>query len=124
MRNFRLMPIVLIAICCLFALKSFGLLSDGGYTLGQRLGGGKLVVTTVPTAPVTELRSPAVPLEMPAAPSSKPSWMQEMFNYPSDVTGTIKTTKPAKSSAEKAMYGLADGSGVRNSIRFAFGFAE
>ncbi len=42
--------IVLIAIVCLFALKTFGFFSDGGYTLGQRLGGGSgaLVVTTVP----------------------------------------------------------------------------
>ena len=29
---------------------------------------------------------------------------------------------PASSSAENARYGLADGSGQRNSIRFAFGF--
>jgi flagellar motility protein MotE (MotC chaperone) len=103
MRDFRLMPIVLIAVGCLFALKSFGLLFNGGYTLGQRLGNGQLVVTTVPTAPVTQLRSPAVPLEMPSAPPAKLSWMQEMFNYPSDVTGTIKTTKPAEKAAmEKA----------------------
>ena len=49
LRDFRLMPVVLIAIVCLFALKTFGLISDGGYTLGQRLGSGDtLVVTTVP----------------------------------------------------------------------------
>jgi flagellar motility protein MotE (MotC chaperone) len=99
MRDFRLMPIVLIATGCLFGLKSFGLLFDGGYTLGQRLGNGTLVVTTVPIAPVTQLRSPAVPLETPSAPSSKVSWMQEMFNYPGDITGTIKTTKPAEKAA-------------------------
>ena len=66
LRDFRLMPYVLFAIVCLFALKTFGLFSDGGYTLGQRLGssGNTLVVTTVPTAPVAELRSPAVTMEM------------------------------------------------------------
>ena len=48
-REFRLMPVVLIAIGCLFALKTIGLIFDGGYTLAQRLGGdGTLVVTTVP----------------------------------------------------------------------------
>lgn len=103
--NFRLLPFVLIAIGCLFVLKSFGLLFDGGYTLGQRLGGGNgaLVVTTVPAAPVTQMRSPAVPLEVAGRQPPKPSWMQEMFNYPGDVTGSITTTKPAEKAAmEKA----------------------
>jgi flagellar motility protein MotE (MotC chaperone) len=107
LRDFRLMPIVLIAIGCLFALKTIGLLSDGGYTLGQRLGGssGALVVTTtVPGAPVTQMRSPAVPLEVASAQGQKPSWMQEMFNYPGgDITGAITTTKAAEKAAmEKA----------------------
>ena len=31
-------------------------------------------------------------------------------------------SRPASSSAEKARYGLADGSGQRNSMRLAFGF--
>jgi flagellar motility protein MotE (MotC chaperone) len=98
------MPVVLVAIGCLFALKSFGLLFDGGYTLGQRLGSSStLVVTTVPAGPVTQLRSPAVPLEIASARSSGPSWMQEMFSYPADVTGSIQTTKPAEKAAmEKA----------------------
>src|SRR5881394_2768333 len=33
-------------------------------------------------------------------------------------------SRPARSNAENARYGFAAGSGVRNSIRFAFGFAE
>jgi flagellar motility protein MotE (MotC chaperone) len=105
LRDFRLMPVVLLAIICLFALKSYGVLFDGGYTLGQRLGSsGSLVVTTVPMAPVTQLRSPAVPLGTAAsARSPKPSWMQEMFGYPGDVTGSIQTTKAAEKAAmEKA----------------------
>ena len=89
---------MLIAIGCLFALKTFGLFSDGGYTLGQRLGGGNtLVVTTVPTAPVAELRSPAVPLEV-AGVQPQRSWMQEMFNYPGgDITGSVPAPKPRRS---------------------------
>jgi flagellar motility protein MotE (MotC chaperone) len=93
----RLMPVALIAIGALFALKTVGLILDGGYTLGERLGGdGTLVVTTVPNSQVTQLRSPAVPLEVaPGQPQPKKlSWMQEMFNYPNDITGAIKTTKP------------------------------
>src|SRR3954471_22192647 len=105
LRDFRLMPIVLIAIGCLFALKTFGLVSDGGYTLGQRLGGasGALVVTTVPGAPVTQLRSPSVPLEVASGQAPKSSWMPEMFIYPGDITGAITTTKAAEKAAlEKA----------------------
>jgi flagellar motility protein MotE (MotC chaperone) len=103
-RDFRLLPIVLIAAACLFALKTIGLFSDGGYTLGQRLGGsnGALVMTTVPVAPVAQMRSPAVALEVASAQpqAPKPSWMQEMFNYPgSDITGAITTTKPAEKAA-------------------------
>jgi len=106
-RDFRLLPIVLVAAGCLLALKTIGLLSDGGYTLGQRLGGsGTLVVTTVPAAPVTQLRSPTVPLELASAQpqAQKLSWMQEMFNYPGgDITGAITTTKAAEKAAmEKA----------------------
>ena len=48
-RDVRLMPIVLLAVVCLFALKTMGLFFDGGYTLGQRLGSAStLTVTTIP----------------------------------------------------------------------------
>ncbi len=95
LRDFRLLPLVLLAIGCLFALKTFGLFSEGGYTLGQRLGGGNtLVVTTVPTAPVVELRSPAVAMEIAGARPQR-SWMQEVFNYPGgDITGSVPAPKP------------------------------
>lgn len=95
LRDFRLLPYVLVAIGCLFALKTFSLFSDGGYTLGQRLGNGNntLVVTTVPMAPVTELRSPAVTMEVAGAQPKK-SWMQDVFNYPGDVTGSVPAPKP------------------------------
>ena len=95
LRDFRLLPLVLLAIGCLFALKTFGLFSDGGYTLGQRLGSGNtLVVTTVPTAPVAELRSPAVTMEIAGVRPQK-SWMQDVFNYPgADITGSVPAPKP------------------------------
>jgi len=52
------------------------------------------VVTTVPTAPVVELRSPAVTMEI-AGVRPQRSWMQEVFNYPGgDVTGSVPAPKP------------------------------
>jgi flagellar motility protein MotE (MotC chaperone) len=104
LREFRLIPVVLVATISLLALKTIGLVTDGGFTLGERLGrDGSLVVTTVPVAASATLRSPATPLET-ASSAPKRSWMQEMFNYPgSDVTGSIATTKPAeKKAAEEA----------------------
>ncbi len=72
LRDFRLMPIVMVAIGCLFALKTFGLFSEGGYTLGQRLGGAAARGGDDRSgAPVTQLRSPAVPLEVASAPAPK-----------------------------------------------------
>jgi flagellar motility protein MotE (MotC chaperone) len=82
LRDIRLMPIVLLAIACLFVLKTMGLFFDGGYTLGQRLGSsGTLIVTTVPIPPVTQMRSPAQRLEM-QSDGPQLSWMQRRFGYP------------------------------------------
>ena len=119
LRDIRLMPIVLLAIVCLFVLKTMGLFFDGGYTLGQRLGSsGTLVVTTVPVAPVTQMRSPAQPLEMPPAQKNgaQPSWMQQSYGYPGggsaanangnsrtgngEITGSV-AAKPAEKKDEK-----------------------
>jgi flagellar motility protein MotE (MotC chaperone) len=108
LRDFRLLPIALIAIGCLLALKSIGLIFDGGYTLRERLGGSStLVVTTVPVPSAAQMRSPAVPMEFasgqPAVP--KQSWMKEMFNYP-DTTGSVGAAKPApKEPASKETAG-------------------
>jgi flagellar motility protein MotE (MotC chaperone) len=90
LRDFRLLPLVLLAIGCLFALKTFGLFSGGGYSLGQRMDSANtLVVTTVHTPPVRELASPAVPMEIGAARPQK-SWMQQVFSYPGgDITGSV-----------------------------------
>jgi flagellar motility protein MotE (MotC chaperone) len=97
MREFRLIPVVLIAAGCLLALKLIGIVFDGGYTLAERLGrSGTLVVTTVPMPPATALRSPGLPLMATSArpDSAKQSWMQAMFNYP-DVTGSVDPPKSA-----------------------------
>ena len=76
-----------------------GLKLAGGYTLGQRMSnnGNGIVVTTVPGPQVTQLQSPAVPLQVASASQNR-SWMQEMFNYPGggDITGSITTTKDSR----------------------------
>jgi flagellar motility protein MotE (MotC chaperone) len=115
-RDVRLMPIVLLAVVCLFALKTMGLFFDGGYTLGQLLGSAStLTVTTIPVAQTQQMRSPSVPLETPRQQSGpKLSWMQEIYGYPGgdrgaaggnatsnpDITGSV-AAKPAEKPAEK-----------------------
>ena len=115
LREYRLIPVVLIATGALFALKAAGLLLDGGYSLGQRLTRGEtLVVTTVPMTPTQQLRSPATPLPPPEGTRQR-SWMQEMFNYPDHtssvpaarspslepiITGAASAAKPAAKEAK------------------------
>jgi flagellar motility protein MotE (MotC chaperone) len=108
LREFRLVPVVLIAAGSLFVLKTTGLVLDGGYTLGQRLGrSDTLVVTRIPVAPTQELKVKSVPLEIitPQNQAPKRSWMQEVFNYPgganSDVTGSVHAKPAEKPPAEK-----------------------
>lgn len=110
LREFRIIPVLLIAAASLLALKSIGLLFGGGYTLGQRLGGGALVVTTMPVTPTTELRSPSTPLDMAGTLSRPKSWMQEVFNYP-EVTGSVaaKPKEPPKEAAADGKDGKKDG---------------
>jgi flagellar motility protein MotE (MotC chaperone) len=106
-RDFRLIPIVLLATVSLFALKMSGLVFDGGYTLAERMQGRDKTVMKV-TAPETipdypniivadrQVSANAATLKEP----SKQSWAQEMFNYADggkggDVTGSVGAEKPA-----------------------------
>ena len=59
LRDFRLIPVVLVAITCLFVLKSIGLIFDGGYTLSE--------LRAAPTTATSPARSPQRPTA-PAAP--------------------------------------------------------
>jgi flagellar motility protein MotE (MotC chaperone) len=97
LRDVRLIPIVLIAVGCLFALKAAGLWIGGGYTLSERLWRGETItVTSVPATASTALQSPTVPLEVALAGGGrKRSWAQEMFGYP-EITGSV----PRSSSSE------------------------
>jgi flagellar motility protein MotE (MotC chaperone) len=102
LREVRIIPVVLIAVGCLFALKAAGLWFDGGYSLGQRLSRGETItVTTVPAATTTTLQSPASPLEVASARApGQRSWAQEMFGYP-DVTGSVGATKEPEKPKDK-----------------------
>jgi flagellar motility protein MotE (MotC chaperone) len=100
LREFRLIPIVLIAVACLFVLKFMGIVLDGGYTLGQRLAGGETItVTTVPATASVQLRSQSTPLSVaPTQAGAGKSWMRENF-YP-DVTGSVPSAAPTSKEAK------------------------
>lgn len=95
-RDIRLIPVVLIATIALFALKSLGLVFDGGYLLGGPSGrnADEVDITGAIGAPK---RVAAAPAELPPPPPpvrAQRSWAQEMFNFP-DVTGSVDPAKPA-----------------------------
>jgi len=96
-RDFRLIPVVLLATICLFALKVSGLVFDGGYTLAERLQGldkNSLRVTTresVPDYPKIVIADAQAPQPTTAAP--KQPWAREMFNFggdSGDITGSVE----------------------------------
>lgn len=96
-REFRLIPLVLVATVSLFALKVSGLVFDGGYTLGERLAGADksdLTPTTRDTIPdVTPI---IFANREPAPVQSGQSWAREMFNYGGDITGSVGASKPVE----------------------------
>lgn len=95
-RDFRLIPIVLVAAVGLFVLKVYGIVADGGYTLGA----GRLSQADRIALDAKIVNAPLSRPSAPARPSSQ-SWAQEMFNYP-DVTGSVGATKPPAGDADKA----------------------
>ncbi len=109
-RDFRLIPIVLLATVCLFALKVSGLVFDGGYTLAERLQNRhKPKMTTAEDVPAYPKITIADQNVMPAAsgaPSGKP-WAQEMFGYndanKNDITGSTKKEDAPPAAAGPAL---------------------
>ena len=98
-RDFRLIPLVLLATICLFVLKVSGLLFAGGYTLGERLGGAnksELTLTTADTIPdVTPIKH--ADTSMLGRSNSTVPWAKAMFNFGGDggdVTGSVAASKP------------------------------
>jgi flagellar motility protein MotE (MotC chaperone) len=89
LRDFRIIPVVLVAISALFILKSTGLIFNGGYTLAGADDGD--ITVTVPQRPAATAAAPATAApattEMPPPRPSR-SWAQQMFNFP-EVTGSV-----------------------------------
>src|SRR5262245_20486734 len=100
LRDIRLIPIVLIAITALFALKAFGLIHDGGYTLTASTPrhAADPEVTGAVGAPRRAEAPKAVPTRTQQGANqgtkqgTKQSWAQEMFNFP-DITGAVPESK-------------------------------
>ncbi len=102
-RDFRLIPIVLLATISLFALKVSGLVFDGGYTLAERLESRTKPGLTI-AAPESVPDYPKIIIAGnqpdPTAPASRQSWAQQMFNFndsgKGDITGSVgENEKPA-----------------------------
>ncbi|HEY9456152.1 MAG TPA: hypothetical protein VIR82_26000, partial [Bradyrhizobium sp.] len=96
-RDFRLIPIVLLATSCLFALKVSGLVFDGGYTLAERMQNRyktDLTATTAETVPDYPKIVVSSRKAGPPKPEFKEAWARQMFNYNEgtsrDVTGSIE----------------------------------
>lgn len=109
-RDFRLIPIVLLATISLFALKVSGLVFDGGYTLAERLQGlnkTDMKVTSADSVPPYPNIVVADRQVMPDVAAGSRSWAQDMFNYSDaakgDVTGSVGggEEKPAAGPALK-----------------------
>jgi flagellar motility protein MotE (MotC chaperone) len=100
LHNFRIVPVVLVAAICLFTLKAFGIVFDGGYTLGDRWRDSDDVTGAIggkATSPLAE-EAPSPP---PKQPKRQQSWAQQMFNYP-DVTGSVPEQKSQPSEPPPA----------------------
>jgi flagellar motility protein MotE (MotC chaperone) len=100
-RDFRLIPVVILAAVCLLGLKILGIVLDGGFTLAD------LDFSSAP-APAADSAVPVSPKgdAQPATQPTKPqSWAQEMFNYP-DVTGSIDAKPNDKKPGEAAPPGV------------------
>jgi flagellar motility protein MotE (MotC chaperone) len=102
LRDVRLIPIVLVAITALFALKAFGLIFEGGYTLtelSQRNAAepeltGSVGLPNRNEASATATTPKAAPPRPQQTQQKSNSWAQQMFGFP-DVTGAVAESKSA-----------------------------
>jgi len=94
LRDFRLIPVVLVAISALFVLKSTGLIFNGGYTLANSDDGDVTGSVQQPQAAPTPLSTAETPAPLPPR-----SWAQQVFNFP-DVTGSVPDTPKSEQKAK------------------------
>jgi flagellar motility protein MotE (MotC chaperone) len=106
-RDLRFVPLVLVATISLFALKTLGLVFDGGYMLNELAVRGADDVDITGSTGAKRRPDPLPADDLMAAPPapapapSRQSWAHEMFNFP-DVTGAITENKPAETPPAKA----------------------
>lgn len=103
LRDFRIVPIALVAITCLFVLKSMGLLFEGRYTLGDAgmlTEDGDVTGTVATQAAQADAAAEPLASEPPPRPAGQRSWAQQMFNFP-EVTGSVPDSKAAPAPAPK-----------------------
>jgi flagellar motility protein MotE (MotC chaperone) len=87
-REFRLIPVVLLASISLFGLKVLGIMLDGGFTLADLdFGSGASVEANRADAGSAGFAGGETP-----AQRARTSWAHDMFNFP-DVTGSIDSEK-------------------------------
>ncbi len=99
LRDFRFIPIALVATSALFALKLLGLVLDGGYVLGDPDARSADDIDI--TGSVAGRKDPALPVLPPAPPAPRQSWAQQMFNYP-DITGSVAGPNPPEQEPTRA----------------------
>jgi flagellar motility protein MotE (MotC chaperone) len=111
LRDVRLVPIVLIAIICLFALKSFGLIFNGGYALNEPPPAVDPNDLAVGWVGAPKDRDPASPVQKKSVP--KQSWAQRVFNFP-DITGSVpQGNSPADALAKTTARPTEQGAGSK-----------
>jgi flagellar motility protein MotE (MotC chaperone) len=91
LRDFRFIPIALIATSGLLALKLLGLAIDGGYTFDDVAARSADDVEV--TGSVRDKKERDEPVKITREPPPKPSWAHEMFNFP-DITGSVAGGSP------------------------------
>jgi flagellar motility protein MotE (MotC chaperone) len=102
-RDFRLVPVVLLATIGLFTLKVFGLVFEGGYTLVvQRSDMAEGAADTRPAS-----ARGAAANERPTAAPSRRSWAQDRFTF-ADITGSVAEKKPEPGAEKSANAGKAE----------------
>jgi flagellar motility protein MotE (MotC chaperone) len=102
-REFRLIPVVLLATASLAALKLLGLLLDGGYLLTDLAPATierTIRVESVATAADNEASMP-----LPGA-----SWAQQMLGFP-EITGSAAADRQVKRNAERSAERKDDSTG-------------
>lgn len=112
-RDFRLIPVVLVAAVCLLGLKVSGIVFDGGYTLADRLRERAQPPGLTVTDPDSIPEFPKITFAEQAADGQGGNgpWARDMFGYgdqgKNDVTGSVAAKPPSTGAAATAAANVA-----------------